>query len=101
MKPDDRPAAVGSRAWGGRRVQAFTALVLRTWGTICHLCWEDGADTADHIIPRSKGGPAFDLDNARPAHGPCNYSRGDLDLDEWRRRHPQPVRPALAPSREW
>lgn len=87
--------------WGGRRVQAFTAAVLAHYGTTCHLCGRPGADTTDHLIPRSKGGPPFALSNARPAHGPCNYARQDLDLDEWFRRHPLPNRPALAPSREW
>lgn len=31
--------------------------------------------TADHIIPRSLGGPDT-LENARPAHRGCNSSRG-------------------------
>ena len=42
----------------------------------CWLCGGPGADTADHIIPVSKGGTA-DRSNLRPAHQRCNASRGD------------------------
>lgn len=89
-----------ARSWGGREAQRLTALCLAAKGTRCHLCDQDGADTADHIVPRSKGG-TDGLDNLAPAHGSCNYARGDLDLSEWFARHPRPVRPALAPSRKW
>jgi 5-methylcytosine-specific restriction endonuclease McrA len=91
-------AVAGS--WGGRKAQALTAHCLATKGRICHLCGLEGADTADHIIPRSKGGPDVP-ENLEPAHTACNRARGDLDLAEWRRRHPLPTRPALTPSREW
>lgn len=87
--------------WGGRKVLAYTRLVLQTYGIICHLCGLTGATTADHVIPRSKGGAWFDLANGRPAHYSCNSARGDRDLDEWFRLHPLPTTPALAPSREW
>lgn len=87
--------------WGGRRIQAFRRLVLSTHGRICHLCGRPGATTADHIVPRSKGGAPFDLANARPAHHHCNSARRDRDLEVWFAEHPLPTRPALAPSREW
>lgn len=82
--------------WGGRRAQAFTRLVLHTYGDVCHLCRHRGADSADHLIPRSLGGAWWDLANARPAHHRpcptcgvrCNNRRNnrplprrDLDLD--------------------
>lgn len=66
--------------WGGRRAQEYTELVLATYGTICRLCGLPGADTADHIVPRSKGGELYDLTNGRPAHLSCNSSRGNRDL---------------------
>lgn len=88
------------RAWGGREAQRLTALTLLTYGTVCHLCGLEGATTADHVIPRAAGG-LDELGNLRPAHGPCNFARGDLPLEEWRKTHPLPGRPALAPSREW
>jgi 5-methylcytosine-specific restriction endonuclease McrA len=90
-----------TRHWGGRRVQVFTRLVLQTYGTTCHLCGRPGAHTTDHLIPRSKGGAPFDLTNARPAHGSCNYARNNRDLIDWFRTHPLPTRAALTPSREW
>lgn len=82
-------------------MQTFTAAVLALYGDRCHLCGEAGADTADHVVPRSKGGSWWALDNARPAHQPCNAARQDMSLSEWFARHPLPGRPVLAPSREW
>ncbi|WP_184922668.1 HNH endonuclease [Saccharothrix ecbatanensis] len=46
---------------------------------ICHLCGLSGADTADHIIPRSMGGD-HSIDNLAPAHSHCNYARGNKEL---------------------
>lgn len=74
--------------WGGRRAQAFTRLVLGHYGDVCHLCQHPGSDSADHLIPRSKGGALFDVNNARPAHHRpcptcgrrCNGSRNDRPL---------------------
>jgi 5-methylcytosine-specific restriction endonuclease McrA len=86
--------------WGGRKVDALRYLVLSTYGTVCHLCGGQGADSPDHVIPRSKGGSNA-LDNLRPAHRGCNIARGDMDLAEWFTRHPLPARPALQPSRKW
>lgn len=58
----------------------------KTRGFSCHLCglpipdWLSGkhhplAKTADHLVPRSLGGPdkAF---NKKPAHACCNHYRG-------------------------
>lgn len=42
----------------------------------CSLCGEGGANTVDHIIPRSRGGD-HSLANLRPAHLKCNSSRGN------------------------
>lgn len=90
----------GLPVWGGRYAQQLTALCLATYGTRCHLCRQDGADSADHVIPRSKGGDDS-IDNLRPAHQGCNSARGDMDLAEWFALHPVPRREALTPSREW
>lgn len=86
--------------WSGRYARRLTATTLAAKGTVCHLCRLDGADSADHVIARSKGGPDT-LDNLMPSHRACNSARGDLDLADWFARHPVPHRPALAPSREW
>lgn len=87
-------------AWGGRLSQRLTRLTLDTKGTVCHLCGQDGADTADHVVPRSKGGPDS-LENLEPAHGSCNYARQDRTMAEWWASHPKATKAALAPSREW
>lgn len=97
--PSARPPA-GARPWGGRRVLALTAATLSAWGTLCHLCRTDGADTADHVIPRTRGG-TDSLANLRPAHQACNSARGEMWLHEWFARHPVPRHPALPASREW
>ncbi len=81
--------------WTGRKARRLRAACLATYGTICHLCGGAGADTADHIIPRSHGG-TDDLANLRPAHATCNYSRRDMSLDDWhatwRQRRPPSAR---------
>jgi len=97
--PSARPPE-GLPVWGGRYAQRLTAATLKRWGTVCHLCRRPGADSADHLIPRSKGG-SDSTDNTRPAHQGCNSARSDLDLDEWFARNPVPHREALPPSRVW
>lgn len=61
--------------------------VFAMWGTECHLCGHDRADTADHLVPLSKwGNQPYDPRISRPAHGihgcptcklKCNSSRGN------------------------
>lgn len=88
--------------WDGqaRRRLALVRLVLEHKGRTCHLCGQDGATTADHLVPWSHGGPNA-LENLEPAHSSCNSVRQDLPLVEWFVRHPVRTRPALPPSRRW
>ncbi|MFS0289126.1 HNH endonuclease [Corynebacterium striatum] len=87
--------------WAGRYSQRMTALVLAEYGDVCHLCGRPGATTADHIVPRSRGGNDS-LDNLRPAHVSCNSARQAVPLAEWFARHPRPRDgPRAAPSRRW
>jgi len=74
--------------------------VFEEYGTQCWLCGGAGADTVDHIIPRSRGGELWDLDNCRPAHRDCNLSRRDRPPA---RRGPRQAdgTPYPAPSRTW
>lgn len=69
-----------SEPWGGAKSQRFVALTLREKGTICALCGLPGADSADHIKPRSKGGAVYDLANLQPAHRRCNLARGNRTI---------------------
>lgn len=86
------------KTWGGRQAQRLTRLCLETYGTRCHLCGRMGATTADHIVPRSAGG-SDDLMNLRPAHASCNYSRQDMPIAVWRKKHS--TSPAQAVSPRW
>ena len=72
--------------WGGRRAQRLVALTLATYGTLCHLCMEDGATTADHVIPRKHGGDDS-IENLRPAHKLCNERRGTHTVKWFRERY--------------
>lgn len=86
--------------WGGRVAQRLVALTLATFGTTCHLCGRPGANSADHLIPRSRGGLDV-LENLRPSHRSCNYARGNKTLDQWFAEHPLPTITSAAPSRQW
>ncbi len=59
--------------WGGRRAQVWVAQVLDTYGTVCHLCRHDQADSGDHLRPRiTHPHLAYDVANGRPVHHkPC------------------------------
>lgn len=70
------PEAPAER-WGGRKVAKYVAMTLERYGTVCWLCGLPGADSADHVIPRSLGGAVYNLDNLAPAHTPCNKARGN------------------------
>ena len=86
--------------WGGRRTAALRAQVLEAYGSTCWLCGGPGATTVDHVVPRSRGGDPWDLANCRPAHGSCNYSRGNRPpaRRETRRANGDPY---PAPTRSW
>lgn len=73
------------RPW--RRVRAQVLAV----SDVCHLCGKPGADTVDHVIPLSLGGPPLDPANLRPAHSRCNSRRGNR----------MTARPPLNTSRQW
>jgi len=60
---------------------------MATYGWTCHWCKlpiKLGEQSADHLLPRSKGG-SNDISNLRPAHRRCNYSRGNKLVSNPRR----------------
>ena len=90
------------RKWGGRIAARLVRATLATYGTRCHLAGPrctGRATTADHLVPRSRGGPDA-LANLRPACAPCNRQRGDMTLDEWRQLYGRTTH-QLTPSRNW
>lgn len=92
------------RRWGGRRAQRLVALVLAHKGTVCHLCLEPGADSADHEPPRSvllREGVA-DPDALRflqPAHLRCNIIRKARPVDDHLRAELAAARAGHTPAR--
>lgn len=70
-----RDPDVPAEKWGGKKSQQYVAATLELYGRVCILCGLPGANSADHIIPRSEGGAVYDLNNLGPAHRGCNYSR--------------------------
>jgi len=70
-----------SDGYNGSAVRRYRAAVFAAYGTTCHLCGRGGADTADHVIPRSvRPDLAFDVANGRPAHKSCNSARRERPL---------------------
>lgn len=51
----------------------------------------------DELIPVSKGGSPFDIDNVAPAHRICNQRRGNKAL----RKPPEKREDRVPKSREW
>jgi 5-methylcytosine-specific restriction endonuclease McrA len=60
--------------WSGRYAQRVTAVVLAEQGRVCWLCGTGGADSADHVVPRSRCGTDAQS-NLRPSCRRCNSSR--------------------------
>ena len=49
----------------------------------CSYCKASGEMTLDHVVPISKGG-VHGVSNLVPACGPCNFSKGQKLLIEWK-----------------
>ena len=70
----------------GRAVQEFNALVYAEYGRKCYQCGTEEDIQIDHLVPVSKGGAEFDLDNARPMCGLHNrekYNKIGLVRHTW------------------
>lgn len=88
--------------WGTRADMAMVKRILERDDT-CWLCGHDGADTGDHVVPKSIAPELMrEPSNIRPAHGvkgcptcgrKCNQSRGN--------RIRMPGQHDPAPSRWW
>jgi len=58
-----------------------TAVVYRDSG-ICWKCGHEGAKTADHLVPVSQGGAAWDTANLKAVHhAPCPTCRRRCNLN--------------------
>lgn len=64
-----------------REYQAARRTLLRD-GPSCEYCGEPFANTADHILPRSRGG-GNEPENLAPACKTCNEQKLDFTPAEW------------------
>lgn len=64
-----------AKTWGCPK--RLRAIVYALYGDRCWLCGQPGATSVDHVVPISKGGAMFAVDNMRPAHLRCNQARGN------------------------
>lgn len=71
----------------GHRYRTARTQMFQMFGTVCHLCGHEGADSADHLEPVSLNPQQpVDPNLMRPAHGvegcptcgrKCNQERGN------------------------
>jgi hypothetical protein len=75
--------------YGGQPARHWVRAVLDTYGTTCHLCQHQGADSGDHLQPRSTHPQLmYVTTNGRPVHHKpcpvcgvrCNIRRKDKPL---------------------
>lgn len=73
---------MSAETWSGRKAQQYLRQTLERYGTTCWLCHLPGADSADHVIPKSlRPDLMWDLDNLRPAHKSCNSSKSNRIIE--------------------
>lgn len=80
-----RPVRDFSKVPQTQRKVRFTAAELEAFnahGWFCHYCEAREALTADHVIPRSRGG-TDEAHNLVPACSTCNSSRRNRPYDEY------------------
>lgn len=64
--------------------KTFRRAIFDAWDRKCAYCSE-GADTLDHVIPKSDGGSTV-TENLIPACKRCNGSKSNEDWGEWYKR---------------
>lgn len=74
VKRDRQRGSSTARGYG-YRWQQVSAYVIKRDGGVCYLCGRPGADTADHVTPKARGG-ADEPGNLRAAHRACNSAKG-------------------------
>lgn len=70
------PAGITQRDWQS---------LVRRYDHSCAYCHTRAPLTLDHVVPLARGG-RHSIGNALPACGPCNSSKKDLLLIDWRTR---------------
>ncbi len=79
--------------WQQLRLEAFAL-----YGTTCHICGVEGANTLDHLDPIAVHGTRLpDIDRVRPACRACNSRKGARISGPPKRKPPN----VLNTSRQW
>lgn len=65
--------------------RALRQLVFERDGYLCRYCDSSEDLTCDHVVPLVRGG-TNDIENLATACRPCNSSKGDKLLEEWRKQ---------------
>lgn len=60
--------------------QAEWEALCTSYGRQCLACGATEPLTADHVVPRSKGG-SLDISNIQPLCRSCNSAKGDREID--------------------
>lgn len=81
--------------WVGRLIPRYLGLVLDQYGDACCHCGKAGANSVEHVRPRSRWGDDS-IGNLRPAHLLCNARRGTRPMPGWHPAGPVTHSPAVA-----
>lgn len=76
-KPKSRTTTERGLGWGYQKARAVVLSLSRR----CCLCGKDGANSADHVLPRKRGGSSHPT-NLIPSHLSCNSSRQHKPLTQ-------------------
>jgi hypothetical protein len=77
----------------GHRWRKVVEWVRANWPWVCWICHKPipvdaparspMSHSVDHVVPRSRGGDPYNLDNCRPAHYGCNSAKGNRPVQQW------------------
>jgi 5-methylcytosine-specific restriction endonuclease McrA len=71
--------ALNNKALGSKKWKDIRLRVLARDGRICYVCGGE-ATQVDHIVPRTKMGDMWDMDNLAAICASCNVRKGNKQL---------------------
>lgn len=79
-----RKRAAAVKALPGFATEEERASSLAYHGGLCWYCLQEPATLFDHLVNYDKPGSTNNIYNLIPCCKPCNSSKGNKDLEEWR-----------------